>query len=354
MFKHRVQYRNEFSHTSCQSHLFTFSGSTKTIVKSADNRIKPCGNQSGHIKHRSHSTSSSPDTSSPMISATVPVKGCYPDQSRYLPPVQRSYFGKRAYNGRGEGRTNSRHTLKKTVFLLPIRLIFYQLHDVPVSISQFILQPDNMGFYPLLHVFWHPSKTIVFGSNHLDDLSTPGLSCLEFLRIRNWTWFRLNRRTEVCDCPSIEYIRFRQFTGAAGKVPYLSGIHRRGWQTGFIKSKIKRHFIPACCFKNHQVRLHLFEFPAEFGYAGAIIAELQSLRSFMNGYIQTVFRNIDSYIHFPLYLFSGPFLARCGLTCPNQLFGLFLYFGRDDPCLRTVFLYHGRIGLPRPPNLAYS
>ena len=117
MFKHRVQYRNEFSHTSCQSHLFTFSGSTKTIVKSADNRIKPCGNQSGHIKHRSHSTSSSPDTSSPMISATVPVKGCYPDKSRYLPPIQRSYFGKRAYNGRGEGRTNSRHTLKKTVFL---------------------------------------------------------------------------------------------------------------------------------------------------------------------------------------------------------------------------------------------
>jgi len=88
MLNHRIQYYEQFTHTSCDGYLFKFSSIHQPLIELPDYRIKSDSYQSGHVQSPPDCSTPSPDSSFTTQVSTITIKWRYAGKSCYLSSIQ--------------------------------------------------------------------------------------------------------------------------------------------------------------------------------------------------------------------------------------------------------------------------
>jgi hypothetical protein len=152
MFDHRIDNREQFSHTSDQYHLWFFTGATESGAKGSQDRVMSACNQGGHVETGSRGRSTPPDGAAAFKLATVPIERGDSDQSRDLFAVELSQLGQLGKQGTANDRTNPGDTSEQVFVLLPDRALTDALVQIFIGAIQFRFQPPHVS----VNAFAHP------------------------------------------------------------------------------------------------------------------------------------------------------------------------------------------------------
>src|SRR5262245_55580706 len=181
MFDHRINNREQFSHTSDQHHLWFFTGAAESGVKGTYNRVMSACDQGRHVETSPRGRSTSPDGAATFKLATVPVERGDSDQSRDLFAIELSQLGQLGKQGTANDGTNPGDTSKQVFVLLPDRALTNTLVQIFISAIQFRFQPPNVSVYSFVHALGSSTRPISFRHQHLDDLAAPGAERFKLL-----------------------------------------------------------------------------------------------------------------------------------------------------------------------------
>src|SRR5918999_1288131 len=309
MLDHRVQDDQELAHAGGQSHFPGLARRTKAVVKGLDDGFIPVGGKARHIKGSPHSGLSAPDSPFAPEAAAVSIEGGDSYQRGNPVAAQSAQFRKVGQQGDGHHPADSWDAAQQIVLLSPEGTLPQGVVQVIIQISQLLFQPADMVLDPLAHCF-RPSgpQPILLGSKHLDDLVPPSQEGGQFLSL------------------GIQLIGLRQLAGSSGKVSNLAGIDHGHGQPSTSQSARHGHLESARGLQYHQFWVELSQSLDYLDDTWSIVSHAPSLASGTHGDIQLVFGDVYSYVR--IFRFQclppyWPFLARCGLCWPRQLFGLF-------------------------------
>lgn len=92
MFCHGIENDQQLSHAGDQRHLWNFPCCPQPLIGGPDHGIPFCGHQRGHVEHRAHGGTATPDPPPSAETAAVPVQGRDADERRNLFTVQVAKF----------------------------------------------------------------------------------------------------------------------------------------------------------------------------------------------------------------------------------------------------------------------
>ncbi len=352
MFGHCIQDSEQFTHTSCQGHLFSFAGITKALIEVPDDRVVPCRYYSSHVEDRPHSGTPSPDGTFATKSTAVTVKWCYSHKSSYLTPVQSTEFGKLSQKCRRDNRSYSGNTLQQVIFFSPDWTLSNDTTRGIIYFIQLLLQPSDVSLNTSSDCLMGRTRTIPLRSEHLAYLTSPCQNIFKFLRlsIGQGSWRRVYGCCEMGDNMGIDDIGFSQPASGFSKVPYLTWIDHCRCYPGYRQSRYQGPLKVPRGFQHYQHRRYSADATHSFGNANIVITEAPSLLRRMHSYVDSFFGNINAYVYllFIHNLLSSPFcpsLHDTGSLGPGNCSGL-LGDRVRRPTLNNGLLDQGFIGLP--------
>ncbi len=320
LLNHRIQDRQQLSHTSCQRHLLFFSSSQQPFIESFDHRIPFDGGQGSHLQHGADPSALTPNAPMSSVVPAIVSQGGHSNQGGHLLAVQSSQLG---HFGQRYARQNGAHSfcaLQQIILDLPRWVLLNQLKQLFLGSTQLLCQPREMRPYPFpksgigLLV-----KAIGFSCQHIDHLLPTRQHGAQLLRgsIRPRAGCEVHGG-EVRQDLRILPICVGQNPRGMGKGSYLSQNDHRHRQLCRSQKTDQVYLQPACGFQDKQgggrtepLRAHLLD-------AGSVVRHTPGLPRGVDGQVQMCFRNINAFICVGRYhqasLVNRMSLRRPGLT----------------------------------------
>jgi hypothetical protein len=257
MGDHRINNRQQLSHTSDQRNLWSFACGAQPFVKNADHRVPSAGNQSCHVERCPNSSSAAPYRATSSQGTAVTVEWRYTNQGSDLLTVKSSEFGQLGQKGTTNNRTDTGDTPEQVFFLLPDRALTDALVQISIGSLQFCFQPADVSIDTLSDRFRSAAQAISLGHNHLGKLAPAGNEGSQlqgnFIRQRPQCW--ADRFSETRQYQSVDTISLSQLARSFGKVSDLARVDHDHRELGIDQSTSELAFDSAGSFQYNQSRL---------------------------------------------------------------------------------------------------
>src|SRR5438132_3755129 len=192
----------------------------------------------------------------PTMFAAISVMGSQTSQGCNLTPRQRSELGQFCDESSSNDFANARNALQQVVLVTPERTATNSLAEITLNLVDLVLEPFDMGRDAWLDLCGCSRQAILFGYDHVDELSSARNKSRELKSLGFWNrpglWVEGLR--EVREDSGIDVVGLSQSADGLGEIPNLPWIDDGGWNLRQSQSDDERKLISASSLQNHQCR----------------------------------------------------------------------------------------------------
>ncbi len=357
MFQHCIENCKEFSHTGYKGDLAWFACHPEAFVEVSYDRVMTRGGEGAHVQRLPYVGTSAPDSAFTAQSPAVPVERCHTNQGGNLFARQASKLRQVGQQGDCEHWSYARSAFKKVVLFAPEGAFTDSIGEVSIDLGQLFFKPVDISFDGFADAAMRRTEAVLFGDEHLDDLSPSLEQGSQFLciSVRQRSNIGTHGFCESCEDDGIQGVRFCKPPCGFGEVPDLARIDNCQRQASSCHCAGNRCFEPARSFEHYKSGLESQQPIYERCYSGFVVWASPALSGGQHSHIQIRLGDVYTDKTFTLHhssSFSVPALLMRALS-PDNCSGS-LRNGCDATRSLTASCDQGEDGLSHPVAYGYQ